>query len=66
MGINNPRSKGRVAQIDVLTNEIIAVFDGIREAARQLFGDSEKKSNIAVCLKGKTSKAYGYKWAYID
>lgn len=64
-GLGNPMSKGRIAQIDPLTDEVIEVYDGIRDAARKLFNDSEKKANIAICLKGKTKKAYGYKWRYV-
>lgn len=66
IGLNNPMSKGKIEKIDPLTGEVLEIYDGVRDAARRMFNDSEKKANIAICLSGKTKTAYGFKWRYVD
>lgn len=52
-----------VAQLNKDTGEVIATFDGVREAARTLGYDN---SSIAKCCRGVQKTAYGYKWEYIE
>lgn len=58
--------KRKVCQIDKDTNEIINVFDSIREAAQIVFKDIEKSKNINAVCRGKGQTAYGYKWKYLE
>lgn len=54
----------QVAQIDKESDEIIAVYDSISEAARQLGSLSYNKHISEVCC-GKRKTAYGYKWKHL-
>lgn len=50
-----------VLQIDKNTDEVIAEYHSVLEAARQL---GINNSNISKCCLGKYKQAYGYKWKY--
>jgi hypothetical protein len=65
--------KPRVQQLDMSTGEVLATYDTIRDAARAVFVErnpgapinSSYDTNIGICLKGRTAKAYGYAWRYV-
>ena len=58
-----PGKKKAVAQLDINTLEIVAVYSSAEEAARAL-GKTEGSHIGAVC-NGKRKTAYGYKWSFI-
>ena len=61
---NNTLLLGRpVLQLDKNTDEIIAEFNSIGEAARA-FGNYNYNANIARVCNGKRKTALGYKWKY--
>lgn len=61
--ITNARSVC-VEMRDVKDHDILlGVFSSISNAAREVFGDIEKK-NIGACAKGKRNSAYGYFWRF--
>ena len=74
--IKNPNNKGdrgychprQVYQIDKDTNQIIAMFNTIVDAASSL--QRENMHSTTVCIsnvcRGIKKTAYGYKWAYVD
>ena len=51
----------RVRQIDPMTNNIIATYHSVNEAARTTGADS---STISKVCRGKLKTHYGYKWQY--
>lgn len=57
----NNAKKRAVLQIDKTTNEIIAEWESIREAARQL---NIKNQNISACCVGKTKSCGGFIWKF--
>lgn len=57
------KNKKKVAKIDINTNEILEIFDGAREAARQMNVDS---SGIIRACNGQQKTCKGYKWRYLD
>ena len=58
--------KRKVAQIDKDTDEIIATYDSISDAAIALNKNKSSASpGICKVCKGKKKTAYGYKWKYI-
>lgn len=72
----NPHNKGdrgychprRVYQIDNSTNQIIATFNTIVDAALSLNRDNMHSTTVCISnvCRGKKKTAYGYKWAYVD
>ena len=48
-----------IKQIDIATNEIIAIFPSIQEIKRKL---GYAPSLICSCCNGKCKQAYGFKW----
>ena len=52
-----------IKQIDIKTNEIIKVWDGITIAANEL---KISNSSISTCLSGKYKTAGGYRWEYVQ
>ena len=54
----------KVLQIDKNTNEIIAEFNSMSEAARQVL--SANKTGIGKCCKGLQGTCGGYKWRFKD
>jgi hypothetical protein len=62
-GRNEHCFKRKVNQIDIETNEIIAEFESITNAALSL-GNKSYKGNITAVCKGRLCKTYGYKWKY--
>lgn len=58
------RTKRKVCQIDLKTNEIINIFPSISEAARTM--GCKSSSNIGSCCRGKRNKVNGFKWKYAE
>ena len=46
-----------------LDNKLVATYNGSREAARKV---GINQQNISACCLGKTKKAKGYQWLYLD
>ena len=57
-------STGRVAQIDMSTQEIINIFENGHEAGRAL-GDVNKRKHINEVCAGTRKSAYGFYWKRI-
>lgn len=59
--VNKPETSKKVKQINKETDEVIKVFDSIKEAAA-----STGSNNTAIihCCSGKYNTANGYKWTY--
>lgn len=55
----------RVRCIDLNTNEVIAEYHSLADAARHI-GKMSAKSQITHVCQGYLDQAYGYKWEYID
>ena len=61
----------KVAKIDIITNEIIEIFDSSLKAAESVMDKSKsdlqtKAKNIRTrCIKGLKYNVYGYKWKYV-
>ncbi len=53
--------KKTVLQLDRNTNEILAYYPSLSEAARAI-GGKARMSNITEVCQGKRKTAYGYKW----
>ena len=51
----------RVTQLDIKTNEIIAIFDSVNLAAHNT---GFSTSGISRCALGKIKTSMGYKWSY--
>lgn len=47
-----------------LSGEFVAEYFSSREAARAIGKPADFNTNIVKACKGKTSRAYGYKWQY--
>lgn len=60
----NNKQKRPVAQIDIITDEIINIFPSIAEASR--FISKTNTSNISGVCRGVRKTAYGFKWRYIE
>lgn len=56
-------NKKQVAQIDIKTNKIINIYDGVREAGRQTGFDY---TGIIKTCNGKQKTCKGYLWRYIN
>ena len=59
----NKNRERPVKQIDIKTNEVIAVYKSINEASRQTGIPS---SNIVFVLKGKQTRTKNYSWCYCE
>lgn len=57
------KTKKKVEQIDIKTNEVIAIFNSVAEAARS---NNYSRQNISKVCNGKIISAYGYKWRFSD
>lgn len=59
--------KKKVAMINKNTNEIIKIFDCIRDASFYICGSEKIRRNIAQTAKGDYGRktCYGYKWKFI-
>ncbi len=55
----------KVAQIDPKTNEIVAIYDSITQAAKAVNGSSGAISNI-INHKKQTKTHHGYAWKVVD
>ena len=53
----------RVKQIDIETGTCLRIFDSIRQATREMGGNSN--SIIPRAIKDTNKKAYGYKWELV-
>lgn len=53
-----------VYQIDIKTNEVIAMYDSIAKATESI--GFKSKSNIGACCRGLKKSVGGYKWMYAD
>jgi group I intron endonuclease len=53
----------KVAMINMVTLEIIQIFESTREAARFL---GKGNSHITEACNGKIKSAYGYNWKYVE
>lgn len=62
-GKNEHCFKRKINQINTETNETIAEFDSVINAALSL-GNSSYAGNIVAVCKGRLCKAYGFKWKY--
>jgi len=66
MGVNNPRFgkyKQRVAQIDLISGEILAVHDSVTLAAKAM---GIVYVGISATCKGRRKSAAGFQWKYIN
>lgn len=55
-----------VAQIDIQTNKIIAIFPSCISACNAVTGDNNSRGgHISAVCKGKRKTAYGFKWQYV-
>lgn len=54
----------RVVKIDVNTNEILQIFESIREAQLS-FNILKNTGTIGDCIRGRIKTAYGYKWKFV-
>jgi hypothetical protein len=59
--VNKPETSKKVKQINKETNEVIKVFDSIKEAA---ISTGSNNTAIIHCCSGKYNTANGYKWTY--
>lgn len=62
--------KKKTAQINPDTNEIIKIFDSLKEASYAMTGNNKGGRHISSCIR-KTRKynketVYGYKWEFIN
>lgn len=55
-------SAKRVAQISILTGEVIQEYRSVGEVERQ---NGFRRGNISACCRGETEISFGYKWKYI-
>lgn len=55
------KNKKPVQQIDKITNEVIAVFGSVREAAESI---GKCSSSISAVLNGRGKTVGGYKWCF--
>lgn len=53
-----------VAQIDMKTGEIVAIYPTVAEACKAL--GKQQSGHIAQVCNGKRLSIYGYKWKYVD
>lgn len=57
--------KKAVMKIDPETDEVLQVFESIRNASMATIG-KRQGSSIVNCVKGRQKLAYGFKWQYVD
>lgn len=57
------RKEKPVKQIDMKTNEVVAIYKSVQEASRQT---GIKSPYICNCANGKQKYAKGYRWRYIE
>lgn len=67
-GVAMSKYKGRsVEKRDIDTNELLATYPTIAEAARNVYGDGFSiAADIGKCCRGKAKTAYGYIWRYCE
>ncbi len=59
--VNKPETSKKVKQINKDTDEVIKVFDSIKDAA---ISTGSNNTSIIHCCSGKYNTANGYKWTY--
>ena len=47
------------------TEEVIQIFDSLKEAVAFLKKQSSARVSIYDCARGRIKTAYGYKWKYL-
>lgn len=55
----------KVAQIDLITGQIIEIFKNCSVASEQVFGTKTKHKGISRCASGERKSAYGFGWRYV-
>jgi len=60
--VNKPEFSKKVKQINKDTNELINVYNSIKEAS---ISTNSNNTSIIHCCSGKYNTANGYKWSYI-
>lgn len=60
----NEKRGHAIAQLDLITEDVIAIFPSIAEACRAL--GKVQSGHFADVCNGKRHSIYGYKWKYID
>jgi hypothetical protein len=60
--VNKPEFSKKVKQINKDTNELIKVYNSIKEAS---ISTNSNNTSIIHCCSGKYNTANGYKWSYI-
>ena len=63
--VNRMKAK-KIKQIDIQTNNIVAIYDSANEAAHNLIPPIKNGANILACCKGKQKTAYNFKWEYCE
>lgn len=55
----------KIIQLDKQTNEILNIFDSLKDVG-EFLGSQSRKTHVSDCIKGKRKSAYGYKWEGIS
>ena len=56
-------SSRKIKQIDMITGEVIRVYDSVTEASKI---NGYHQGNISSCCTGKSKSSMGFKWEYND
>ena len=59
--ISDSTPKKAIKQIDVITNEVIKIWESSHQIEKEL---GYNHSNISKCCRGKYKQAYKFKWEY--
>lgn len=63
-GLNNHKGRTKKVSQYTLDEKYICTFNGIREAARKIYGCDSANTLIWKCVNNKLSSYKGYKWKY--
>lgn len=61
--IANERKSKPVKQINIKTNEVVAIYKSVNEASKQT---GIPVPNIVSCAKGRQSRTRNYRWCYCE
>lgn len=62
-----PYARKKVAKIDITTNEIIEIYENIKDAMiKNNYGNNSRQCHISDCCLGKRKTCKGFKWIYLD
>lgn len=64
--IQTTRGVKKVAQINLTTGEIIAIFNSMKEAAELVFNDGKKNKLISDVCHGRQKSSGGYGWKILE